>query len=237
MPSLNGSVVLITGANGGIGTHFVNQALEHGASKVYATARTPREWDDERVVALPLDVTDPASIAAAVEAASDVTILVNNAGVSPATASLLDLTEEELRASMETNFFGPLLLARAFAPTLSHANGAALIDVHSLLSWFATAGVYSVSKAALWSATNALRLELAPRGVHVIGVHVGWVDTPMAANSPGPKLAPADLVRQVFDAVEAEQFEVLADDASKQVKGALAAPLEALYPQLNTAAQ
>lgn len=237
MPSLNGSVVLVTGANGGIGTHFVHQALKRGASKVYATARTPREWGDARVVALPLDVTSAASIEAAVAAASDVTILINNAGASPASRSLIDLPEEELRANMETNFFGPLLLARAFAPTLSNATGAALIDVHSLLSWFAIAGVYSVSKAALWSATNALRLELAPRGVHVVGVHVGWVDTPMAADAPGPKVDPADLVRQVFNAVEAEEFEVLADEGSKRVKSALAAPIEALYPQLNSAAQ
>lgn len=185
------------------------------------------------MVALSLDVTDAASIAAVAETASDVTVLVNNAGVSPATASMLDLSEEELRGTMETNFFGPVLLARALAPTLSEADGAVLVSIHSLLSWFATAGVYSVSKAALWSATNGLRLELSPHGVYVVGVHVGWVDTPMAANAPGPKVAPAELVRQVFDAVEAGEFEVLADDASKQVKGALGAPIEMLYPQLN----
>ncbi len=235
MPDLTSSVVLITGANGGIGTQFVSEALERGSSKVYATARSPREWDDPRVVALRLDVTDPESIAAAVAAAPDVTVLVNNAGVSPSTASLLNLSEDELREGMETNFFGPLRLARAFTPVLAAAPGAALINIHSVLSWYAAAGVYSVSKAALWSATNALRLELEPRGVHVVGVHAGWVDTPMAAHASGPKLDPADLVRQVFDAVEADQYEVLADDASKQVKGALSAPIEALYPQLASA--
>lgn len=119
MPSLKGSTVLVTGANGGIGTEFVHNALARGASKVYATARTPRTWEDERIVPLTLDVTDPASIQAAVEAAGDVTVLINNAGASVATPGILTHTDEEIRTNVETNFLGPLFLARAFAPILS----------------------------------------------------------------------------------------------------------------------
>ena len=119
MPSLNGAVVLVTGANGGIGTQFVRQALDLGAAKVYATARNPRTWDDERIVPRALDVTDAESIQAAVEAASDVTVLINNAGTSVSSAGILTHTDEEIRRSVETNFVGPLLLARAFVPTLS----------------------------------------------------------------------------------------------------------------------
>ncbi|MEE9095187.1 SDR family oxidoreductase [Pseudarthrobacter phenanthrenivorans] len=232
MTSLNGAVLLVTGANGGIGTEFVREALTRGAAKVYATARYPRIWDDDRIVPLTLDVTDPASIRAAVEAAPDVTVLINNAGASPASASLLTLPEEDIRSTMETNFFGPLLLARAFAPILSEHEGTAMVNIHSVLSWYATAGVYSVSKAALWSATNALRLELAPDGVHVLGVHVGWVDTPMAAHTTEPKLPPAVLASRVFDALEAGNYEVLADEASVHVKAGLSAGIEDLYPQL-----
>ena len=236
MPALNGSVVLVTGANGGIGTHFVHEALARGASKVYATARTPRTWDDERIVPLALDVTNPASIEAVVSAASDVTVLINNAGTSTSSTGILTHTDEEIRANVETNFLGPLFLARAFAPILTAQDESVIIDIHSLLSWYAVAGIYSATKAALWSATNSLRLELAPAGVHVVGVHVGWVDTPMAAHSTDPKTDPADLVRTVFDAVEAGEYEVLADEASAQVKAGLSAPIEALYPQLGTAA-
>ncbi|UED87618.1 SDR family oxidoreductase [Streptomyces profundus] len=232
MPSLSGAVVLVTGANGGIGTHFVHSALDRGAAKVYATARNPRTWDDERIVPLPLDVTDSASIDAAVAAAPDVTVLINNAGVSPASESLLSLSEAEIRANMETNFFGPVFLARKFAPVLTARTGSVIVDIHSLLSWLAVAGVYSASKAALWSATNSLRLELTPQGVHVVGVHVGWVDTAMAAHVEGPKTAPGDLVRVVFDAIEAGEHEVLADEGSVRVKAGLSAPVEALYPQL-----
>jgi NAD(P)-dependent dehydrogenase (short-subunit alcohol dehydrogenase family) len=232
MPALDDAVILVTGANGGIGTQFVHQALARGATKVYATARTPRSWDDERIVPLALDVTDPASIRAAVEAAPDVTVLVNNAGVSVATAGILTHTDEEIRASVETNFVGPLLLARAFAPLLVRGRNAAVVDIHSALSWYAVAGIYSATKAALWSATNSLRLELAPAGVHVVGVHVGYVDTAMAAGTDAPKTDPADLVAAVLDAVEADRYEVLADATSVQAKAGLSAPVEVVYPQL-----
>ena len=232
MTSLNGAVVLVTGANGGIGTHFVREALARGASKVYATARNSRVWDDQRIVPLVLDVTDRASIQAAVEAAGDVTVLINNAGASVASAGILSHTDEEIRANVETNFLGPLFVARAFAPTLSANDETVLIDIHSALSWYAVAGIYSATKAALWSATNSLRLELAPAGVHVVGVHVAYVDTPMAAHSTDPKTDPADLVNIVFDAVQAGEYEVLADATSAQLKAGLSAPLEAVYPQL-----
>lgn len=234
MSSLNGAVVLVTGANGGIGTHFVHEALARGASKVYATARNPRVWDDERIVPLVLDVTDQASIQTAVEAAGDVTVLINNAGAAVASAGILTHTDEEIRANVETNFLGPLFVARAFAPVLSANGNSVLIDMHSALSWYAVAGIYSATKAALWSATNSLRLELAPAGVHVLGVHVAYVDTPMAANSTDPKTAPADLVTIVFDAVAAGEHEVLADATSAQLKAGLSAPLEAVYPQLSS---
>lgn len=232
MPSLNGAVVLVTGANGGIGTQFVREALARGAAKVYATARTPRTWNDDRIVPLTLDVTDPASIRSVVDAAQDVTVLINNAGASPSTPGILSHSDEEIRANVETNFLGPLFLARAFAPVLSAKEETVIIDIHSALSWYAVAGIYSATKAALWSATNSLRLELAPAGVHVVGVHVGYVDTAMAASSTDPKLDPAVLVAMVFDASEAGAYEVLADDTSIHLKAALSAPLEAVYPQL-----
>jgi NAD(P)-dependent dehydrogenase (short-subunit alcohol dehydrogenase family) len=235
MPSLSGAVVLVTGANGGIGTHLVHDALARGAAKVYATARAPRTWADERIVPLALDVTDPGSINAAVAAAADVTVLINNAGSTPPSASLLEVTEADIRANMETNFFGPVLLARAFTPILAAKTKSVLIAVHSVASWYAFGGVYSASKAALWSATNSLRLELAPKGVHVVGVHMGYVDTPMAAHAEGPKLLPAQLVTKVYDAVEADEYEVLADALTEQVKAAVSGPIEALYPELQTA--
>jgi NAD(P)-dependent dehydrogenase (short-subunit alcohol dehydrogenase family) len=231
MTRLAGSVVLVTGANGGLGTQFVGQALERGASRVYATARTPREWPDGRVVPLALDVTDEMSIAAAAKAATDVTVVVSNAGVS-AGSSLLEMPLAEVRAAFETNVFGPVAVAQAFAPVLAANGGGALIDIHSALSWLARPGIYSATKAALWSVTNTLRLELAAQGTQVVGAHLGYTDTPMIAHLSVPKADPRDIVAAIYDGLEGGDHEVLADDTSRWVRQQLSAPLTALYPEL-----
>ena len=231
MTSLHGAVVLVTGANGGLGTEFVHQALERGAAKVYATARTPRQWDDDRVVPLELDVTDAASIAAVAALARDTTIVVNNAGAA-ATSTMLDADLDEVRALFETNVFGPLAVAQAFAPVLTANGGGALVDIHSALSWYAAGNAYSATKAALWSITNSLRLELAPRGTQVVGVHLGYTDTPMIADLDVPKGRADDIVRRVYEGIEAGEHEVLADDTAVWAKSTLSRPVLEQYPQL-----
>ena len=231
MTDLNGSVVLVTGANGGLGTEFVRQALERGATKVYAAARTPRDWGDERIVPLKLDVTDPASIASTAATAADTTIVLNNAGIS-SSESMTTGDLADVRTVFETNFFGALEVARDFAPVLKSNGGGALVNVLSVLSWIGLAGTYSASKAALWSATNSLRLDLAGQGTQVVGLHLGYTDTPMTKNVTAPKNDPADIVRIAYDGLEAGLHEVLADDVSRQVKLGLAGSIEDLYPQL-----
>jgi NAD(P)-dependent dehydrogenase (short-subunit alcohol dehydrogenase family) len=231
MTQLADSAVLVTGANGGLGTEFVRQALARGARRVYATARKPRPWDDDRVVSLPLDVTDAASIADAAAAASDTTIVISNAG-GPGGSSLLAAPLDEVRAAYETNVFGPIAVAQAFAPVLVRNGGGALVDIHSALSWLAMPGAYASTKAALWSVTNTLRLELAAQGTQVVGAHLGYADTPMTAGLDVDKADPRDIVAAIYDGLEAGDHEVLADDTSRWVKQQLSQPLTALYPQL-----
>lgn len=229
MPTLNGAVVLVTGANGGLGSHFVRQALERGATKVYAAARSPKDWDDARIVPLALDVTSPDSVAAAAGDADDVTVLINNAGASNGSSVLGDLSAA--RDLFETNFWGALAVANAFVPALK-ASGGTLLNVLSVLSWLGIGDAYSASKAALWQATNTQRIKLAPEGVHVAGLHLGYADTPMTKNVDAPKLDPADVVRAAYDGIEEGAYEILADELSGQVKAGLAGPIETLYPQL-----
>jgi NAD(P)-dependent dehydrogenase (short-subunit alcohol dehydrogenase family) len=227
---IKNSVVLVTGGNRGLGKAFVEEALARGAATVYAAARDPRTVTTPGAVPLALDVTDPDSVAAAAAVAGDVSILVNNAGALVG-ANYLTSPVDDVRREFEVNFYGPLLVTRAFAPALV-ANRGHVLNVHSVLSWLALSGSYSATKAALWSMTNALRLDLGPRGVGVTGLHVGYVDTDMAAAVDAPKSSPAEVVRQALDGVEAGFHEVLADEVSRDVKRGLAADVSALYPQL-----
>ncbi|MFD0406985.1 SDR family oxidoreductase [Kitasatospora sp. NPDC127116] len=229
MTVIEGSTVLVTGGLRGLGRAFVSELLARGAGKVYATARTPAPGagGDPRVEVLALDVTDDASVTAAAATADDVDIVFNNAGVLyPGPLLTGDL--EEVRATFETNVLGPLRVARAFAPVLAARGGGALVDIHSLLSWGAGAGAYGASKAALWSLTNSLRLELAAQHTQVLGVHLGFADTDMVAALPVEKVPPAEVARLVLDALARGESEVLVDDATRAVKAALSGPVEGL---------
>ncbi len=225
MTALADQVVLVTGANRGMGREYVDQLLGRGVAKVYAAARNPDsvEVTDPRVVPLRLDVSDADSVAAAAETAADVSVLINNAGISRGVSVLVPDTTD-LRDELETNLFGPLALASAFADRIAQRSGA-IVNVASVLAWLPIGGTYSVSKAALWSATDSMRIELAPRGVQVVGVYVGLVDTDMGAFSDAPKTPPADVVRQVLDGLEAGADEVLADELTRQVRAQLSTPL------------
>lgn len=232
MTTLTDAVVLVTGANGGLGEEFVAQALDRGAAKVYATARTPREWSDPRVVPLALDVTSVASVAAAASAAPDVTVVVNNAGISRRDDnSLLTSPESTVRDLFETNFFGAVNVVRAFTPVLGGNGGGALIDVHSALSWIGISGIYSATKAAFWSATNSFRIELRPQGTQVLGLHLGYTATPMTEGIDAEMGLASDVVRDAYDGLESGELEVLADQVSRDVKAGLAAPIEVLYAE------
>ena len=229
---LDGRTVLVTGANGGLGEQFVRQALERGAAKVYAAARTPKRWQDPRVEPLRLDLTDPDDAARAALAAPDVDLLVNNAAIAPEGDSISG-PEEELRRIFETNFFGTLRVARVFTPVLAARGGGSLLNVLSAAAWVTMPTGYAASKAAMWSATNALRTELRGQGTQVIGLLVGMIDTPMSARWDVPKVTAASVVAQAYDAVADGSIEVLADEPTRDLKSRLNTKAEELYPWLD----
>ncbi|MFB8027859.1 MULTISPECIES: SDR family oxidoreductase [unclassified Streptomyces] len=222
------AVAVVTGANRGLGRHLAVQLVQRGA-KVYAAARRPETVDVPGAVPLALDVTDQESVLAAARVASDATLLVNNAGISTA-ATLLTGDLEAVRHEMETNFFGPLATTRAFAPVIEANGGGSVLNVLSVLSWLHPAGLgsYAASKAAAWAQTDALREELAPRDIAVTALHVGYMNTDMAAGVPADQKAdPADVAAQALAGIEEGLAEVLADDVSRYVKQSLSAAPEA----------
>lgn len=222
---LNDAVAVVTGANRGFGRELAAQLVERGA-RVYAAARRPETVDVPGAVPLPLDVTDAESIRTAADTASDATLLVNNAGISTGTP-LIAGSPDAVRREMEVNFFGPLAVTRTFAPVIEANGGGTVLNVLSVLSWVHPAGLgsYAASKAAAWALTNAAREELAPRGISLTALHVGYMDTDMASGVPADqKVDPAEVAAQALSGIEAGLPEILADETTRYVKRSLAAP-------------
>lgn len=221
---------LVTGANRGLGRKFAEELVERGA-KVYAGARRPETVDIPGVIPIQLDITDPESVRRAAEEAGDVNVVVNNAGVSTQ-AGLLDGSMEDIRLEMETHYFGTLGVTRAFAPIIernvSEKGGVgAILNVLSVLSWThpPTSGAYSAAKAAGWALTDAVRTELAPRGIHVAALHVGYMDTDMVSYIPAEqKSDPGAIAKLALDGLFAGEPEILGDDLTRTVKAHLSGP-------------
>jgi NAD(P)-dependent dehydrogenase (short-subunit alcohol dehydrogenase family) len=230
---VEGAAALVTGANRGLGAAIAQALLDSGA-KVYGAARDTTTITNQDVIPVPLDVTSADDIANAVRTCGDVSIIVNNAGILRSSASLAPGAVDAARAEMETNFFGPMRMAQAFTPVLRENGGGALVNVLSVLSFISMpqGATYSASKAAAWSLTNALRIELRRQGTLVVAVHAGFIDTDMAAGVHAEKVSPQSVANQIVAALEADAEEVLADPTSEMVKAALPNDLTALYPAL-----
>jgi NAD(P)-dependent dehydrogenase (short-subunit alcohol dehydrogenase family) len=228
---ISDATALVTGANRGLGRALTLELQSRGAT-VYAGARNPDTVDIPGVKTVRLDITDPSEVAAAAGIASDVNLLINNAG-SATGARLLDGDLDSLRLEIDTHLFGTLAVTRAFVPVIEANGGGGILNILSVLSWLSAPGVggYCAAKSAEWSMTNALRLELADRNIRVAGLHVGYMDTDMAAAVTAPKSDPRDVARVAVDGIEAGEFEILADNLSHQVQASLAGGVATLYPQ------
>jgi NAD(P)-dependent dehydrogenase (short-subunit alcohol dehydrogenase family) len=220
---LANAVVLITGANRGIGLAFAREALARGARRVYAAARDPAQVTLPGVVPLRLDVTDPEQVAQAARDCADVTVLVNNAGIAETGGFLEEGTLEASRRQLEVNYFGMLRMARAFAPVLAANGGGAMLNVLSVASWVnrPLLGTYGATKSAAWALTNGLRHELRAQGTLVAGLHMGFVDTDLTRGIDMPKSTPDEIVRAAFDGLEKGAEEIIADALTAQVKASL----------------
>lgn len=215
---------LVTGANRGLGREIVRALLEAGAARVYAAGRDPAKLaatvalSPQCVVALQLDVTDPARVAALPTEAGDVTLLVNNAGVLHF-GRMLEIDIGAVEQDIDTNFYGPLAMTRAFAPVIERNGGGAVVNVLTLLSMVSAPAfsAYNVSKAAAWSMTQSFRAELAGKGVAVVGVFPGGIDTDMLAGVEAPKTPPAEVANAILRGLTEGLEDIFPDPMSQQV--------------------
>ncbi len=221
---IEGSVAVVTGANRGLGKAFVEHLLARGARRVYASARDPSKLRDlvsgggGRVVALRMDLTDPASIAAAAKTAEDATLLINNAGALEF-GSQMSADIAGIERDFEINYFGTLRVTRAFVPALEANRNGAIVNVLAIVSLVSIPGLggYSASKAAAHSLTLGLRGELSKRGISVHGAYPGPIDTDMTKRVDRPKARAAEVASATLAAVEAGDKYIFPESMSRQV--------------------
>ncbi|TPG52062.1 SDR family NAD(P)-dependent oxidoreductase [Sphingomonas glacialis] len=240
---IKGSVALVTGANGGIGSAFVHDLLERGATKVYVAARDQKSLadllagGDPRLVPITLDVTDPAQVAQAAIDAPDVTFLINNAGYAAFAGSISAPDMDDARREMDVNYFGTLAMTRAFAPALAASGGGAILNMLSMLALVSlpAAATYAASKAAGLSLTRSIRAELSAQGTVVLGVLAVQTETAMGVKLPEPRMQPSEVVADALDAVQAgRNDEVVAGAQTRGIHDAFTADPKAVQAKMST---
>jgi NAD(P)-dependent dehydrogenase (short-subunit alcohol dehydrogenase family) len=226
---VQGAIALVTGANGGIGQYYIQGLQVSGASRIYAGARNPDSLKDiaaadpDRVIPIPLDITDETSVKAAAETYSDVNLLINNAGVGFNQRLVANANFDKMRSEIEVNYFGMLRMCLAFAPALKVNGGGAIVNMLTILAKvnFPLNASYCASKAAALLATQGIRAELAPQKTLVVGVMPGTVDTRMSQDFPPPKVAPEEVVRTALQAVVDEVEDVYPGEQAQEMQAQL----------------
>lgn len=226
---IENKTALITGANRGIGKAILESFLDSDVAKVYAAVRTISTADPliqkygSRVEAIQIDLSRPETIHSAADKATDVEIVVNNAGVLKNATPLDESAIDTLNFEMEINVGGLIRMAQAFVPVLQANGGGAFIQLNSIASMknFVPFSTYSASKAAAYSITQGLRDLLSEQGTQVISVHPGPIATDMADNAGLTEMAesPRLVADGIIEALRNGNFHVFPDTMAKQIEG------------------
>lgn len=232
---LDNQTVFVSGANRGIGKAIVDALLAHPVKKVYVAARKLEDlpnFNDPRVTPVKLDITDRTQIAQAAKQAGDVTVLVNNAGAL-AFASVVTGAGDDLMRDMQVNYFGTLSMVNSFAPVIEKNGGGAIANVISIVGLASMAGIggYSASKAALFSATQAMRAELKGKQITVHGIFPGPIDTDMAKEFPMDKTSPKVTAENILAGIIAGHEDIFPDPMSANLSQLWAKDPKALERQ------
>jgi NAD(P)-dependent dehydrogenase (short-subunit alcohol dehydrogenase family) len=223
------SIALVTGANGGLGQYYIEELRSRGAAKIYAAARNPNSLADivatnpNLIIPVALDITNQESVNQVALQCPDVTLLINNAGVGFNQGLIAASDLSHARMEIEVNYFGTLMMCRAFAPVLKHNGGGAIVNMVSMVARVNLPfnGSYSASKAATLSLTQGVRAELAAQGTSVVAVLPATIDIGMGKSYPDPKVSPEEVVKDALQAVIDNIEDVYPGEQAKQMAAEL----------------
>ncbi|MDD2790686.1 MAG: SDR family NAD(P)-dependent oxidoreductase [Sulfurimonas sp.] len=235
---MENKIVVITGANGGLGTVFVKKILELKPSKIYCTARDSKSLETLKAMSslievIEMDITSKDSINAAVAQIEKLDVLINNAGVN-SNSKLFD----DSFMDIEVNLKGTMNLTQALFEKLKNSKGS-VVNITSILALInlPILANYCISKSALHSFTQALRAEFGLFGGEVYEVLPGPIETRMTEGSPMPKTSPEDIVNAVLAAIKNKEFEIYPDGFSQMVKQRLELEPEKLIEDFSMSLQ
>lgn len=223
MLDLSSHVVLITGADGGIGTALVKELLEKNIKKVYATGLFFEKLEalfhsfSDKVIGLPLDITNDESIANCVLQTQDVTILINNAGIELKVPFLEENSAKMALLEMNVNYIGLIKMVTAYLPSLEEKIESSVVNILSIgsLAIIKNLATYCTSKAAAHLFTETIREEINAKGINLSAVYMGYVDTKMTPDNV-PKSNPQNIAIGIIEGICKKKDYIFLDELTQK---------------------
>lgn len=226
---IKGKTVLVTGATRGIGRAIVDELLRYEVKKIYAVGRKIEELQSLQreysgtVFPIQHDLSKEDDINSLANKVTDVQILINNAGVLGLGSVDAENFMETYEENFKVNLFALIKLTHFLIPYIKKNGSGAIVNLSSLVGLFnmPMGGMYSISKAAVHSYTQAIRAELGKDDILVSGVYPGPIDTDMLKGMEMEKDSPQNVAKSIIEGISLRREYIFPDSFSKEIQNTI----------------